>query len=137
MCGLGSPRLSDSSSDSKSEELRRVRRALGRFARRAPLTSRAFGELHKATQRAGALDARTKELIALAIGVASKCEDCVVYHAADAKAAGATDEQIVEAVEVAVMMGGGPALLYASRVLEVLESAGTLAAAAPSRGKPP
>ena len=107
----------------KNEALRRVRRSLGKFARRAALTSNAFGALHEVTQRDGALDARTKELIALAIGVATRCEDCVVYHTADARAAGATDEQIVEAIEVAVMMGGGPALMYASRVLEEIEAA--------------
>ncbi|MFN7955569.1 MAG: carboxymuconolactone decarboxylase family protein [bacterium] len=121
--------MTDSTLEGKSEALRRVRRSLGKLARRAPATSRAFGELHKATQRAGALDSRTKELIALAIGVATKCEDCVVYHTADAKAAGATDEQIVEAVEVAVMMGGGTALMYASRVLDVLESSGAIGGA--------
>lgn len=106
----------------RNEALRRVRRALGRFQRRAARTSNAFTELHKVTQRDGALDARTKELIALAIGVATHCEDCVVYHTADARAAGATDEQIIEALEVAVMMGGGAAMMYASRVLEQIEA---------------
>ncbi|MBI2765892.1 MAG: carboxymuconolactone decarboxylase family protein [Chloroflexi bacterium] len=80
-----------------------------------------FARLHQSTMLDGSLSTVTKELMALAISVAVHCDGCIAYHVHDALAAGATREQVVEALDVAVLMGGGPAVVYASQALEALD----------------
>ena len=62
-----------------------------------------------------------KELIALAISIAIRCEDCIAYHVHDALHAGATHQEVLETIGVAVMMGGGPASMYGCRAYEALQ----------------
>ncbi|HTV46829.1 MAG TPA: carboxymuconolactone decarboxylase family protein [Phycisphaerae bacterium] len=81
-----------------------------------------FGGLHQAAMRAGALSVSQKELIALAIGLAVRCENCIYAHVKAALNAGATREQILEAAGVAVLMQGGPTYTYLPRVLEAFEA---------------
>ena len=89
---------------------------LHRDLRRAmPDVYAGFGELHRAAFAAGALDVRTKELIALAIGVVEGCDGCIASHAQAAAAAGATREQAAEAIGVTFLMKGGPATIYGPR----------------------
>lgn len=78
----------------------------------------AFAGLHKAAMSDGALDKKTKELIALAISVNMRCEGCVVSHARSAVRAEATDKEIAEAVGVSVLLGGGPAQVFGAKALE-------------------
>jgi len=80
-----------------------------------------FGEMHKAAVAEGALSSATKELIAMAIGISSRCEDCITLHVSAALRAGATAEQVHEAIGVAVLMGGGPASTYAIKARDALE----------------
>jgi AhpD family alkylhydroperoxidase len=80
-----------------------------------------FGKLHRASMADGALSTKHKELIAMAIGISSRCEGCVALHTYDALKAGASPEEVREAIGVAIMMGGGPAAVYASEALEALE----------------
>ncbi len=77
--------------------------------------------LHKAAGSDGALDAKTKELMALAIGIAVRCDGCIAFHVHDALEAGATEDEIVDTIGVAIMMGGGPAVVYGSAALEALK----------------
>ncbi len=84
-----------------------------------PMTG--FSRLHKKAVEDGALSARTKELMALAVSVAVRCEGCIAYHVHDAVAAGATRQELLETIGVAVMMGGGPALMYAAHALDAIE----------------
>jgi AhpD family alkylhydroperoxidase len=98
-------------------------RRMARMAEAAPAVMTGFRRLHGATQTRGALDPKVKELMALAIGIAVHCDGCITYHLHDALAAGATREEVVETVGVAVMMGGGPAVLYGSQALEALDGA--------------
>ncbi len=84
-----------------------------------PMTG--FARLHKKAVEDGALSARTKELMALAVGIAVHCEGCIAYHVHDALAAGATRQEMLETIGVAVMMGGGPALMYAAHALDAIE----------------
>jgi AhpD family alkylhydroperoxidase len=70
----------------------------------------------------GALTVLEKELIALAIGLAVRCENCVYAHVQAALNAGATREQVLEAAGVAVLMQGGPSYTYLSRVVEALDA---------------
>jgi AhpD family alkylhydroperoxidase len=81
-----------------------------------------FGSLHLAAMKAGSLTIAEKELIALAIGLSVRCENCIYAHIAAAKKAGATPEQILEAAGVAVLMQGGPTYTYLPRVLEALDA---------------
>jgi AhpD family alkylhydroperoxidase len=94
------------------EDLREPTRTL-RHA--VPDAWRAFGNLREATMAPGALDVRTKELLALAISVAKGCDGCIAYHAKGAAAAGATREEVAEALAVVLLMDGGPATAHAPR----------------------
>ena len=80
-----------------------------------------FARLHKKAVEEGALNAKTKELMALAIGIAVHCNGCIAYHVHDAVAAGATRAELLETIGVALMMGGGPASIYAAHALDAIE----------------
>jgi AhpD family alkylhydroperoxidase len=80
-----------------------------------------FGALHQAAMKPGTLTLAEKELIALAIGLAVRCENCIYAHIHAALSAGATREQILEAAGVAVLMQGGPTYTYLPRVTEALD----------------
>ena len=86
-----------------------------------PAPMEAFWGLHKSVTADGALDTKTKELIALAISVAAHCDDCIAHHVNDALEAGATREEISDALGVAILMGGGTSVVYASHAVEALE----------------
>jgi AhpD family alkylhydroperoxidase len=64
------------------------------------------------------LDTKTKELIALAIGVAVRCDDCIAFHAKAAVDQGATPDEIFETLGMAVYMGAGPSMMYAAHALD-------------------
>jgi AhpD family alkylhydroperoxidase len=89
----------------------------------SPETARAFGSLHLAMMKEGALPARDKELIALAIGLTQGCTECIFLHTEGARKAGATREQVMEAAGVAVMMQGGPAFVHLPAVIAALDHA--------------
>ena len=74
-----------------------------------------FAQLHKAAFAPGALDVRTKELIALAIGVVEGCDGCIASHGQAAARAGATRQEAAEAIGVTFLMKGGPATIYGPR----------------------
>jgi len=86
-----------------------------------PRTMRAFTGLHKQATSEGALDRKTKELIALGMALSINCGGCVAYHVKQALESGASREEILEAVGVAVMMGGGPAVVYGCEALAALD----------------
>ena len=86
-----------------------------------PGVMKAFWGLHKAAIATGALDTKTKELITLAISVATRCDDCIAHHTYDALEAGATKEEIADALGVAILMGGGTSVVYATHAVEALE----------------
>ena len=80
-----------------------------------------FLELEEKAFREGALNKKTKELMALSISIVTKCEPCMEWHLDQALKAGATDEEIYETIDVAIEMGGGPAAAYARFVLNAME----------------
>lgn len=89
---------------------------LHRDLRRAiPEVYKGFGELHKAAFTPGAIDAKTKELIALAIGVVEGCDGCIASHAQAAVRAGASRQEAAEAIGVTFLMHGGPATIHGPR----------------------
>jgi AhpD family alkylhydroperoxidase len=84
-------------------------------------TMMGFKSLTDAATRAGKLPPSLKELTAVAIAVATGCEDCIVYHSAAARKHGATREELVEMLAVAVEMSGGPGAVYAAKALECFD----------------
>jgi len=77
-----------------------------------------YKQLHGAALAAGALDAKTKELIAFAIAVSKRCDGCIAAHAHGAVLNGACPEEAAEAIGVAFLMNGGPATVYGARAFE-------------------
>jgi AhpD family alkylhydroperoxidase len=77
--------------------------------------------LHRQALADGALSRSHKELIALGIAIATHCENCIAYHVHDALHAGASRDEIVETIGVAVMMAGGPGAVYGAEALEALD----------------
>ena len=82
----------------------------------------AFLEMEKATFSDGALPKKAKELIAVGISVVIDCESCMQWHIEQAAKAGASMQEVLEAIEVAMEMGGGPATVSARFALEVMDS---------------
>jgi AhpD family alkylhydroperoxidase len=94
------------------EELRSPTRELRQAI---PDVWQAFGALHASVLRDGALPARIKELIALAIAVEKQCDGCIASHARAAAREGATANEVAETLGVSLFMGGGPASVYGPR----------------------
>jgi AhpD family alkylhydroperoxidase len=94
---------------------------LAQLGRELPGPLTGFARLHKKAVEEGVLSAKTKELMALAIGVAVRCDGCIAYHIHDAVKAGATRAELLETIGVAVLMGGGPASMYAAHALDAIE----------------
>ena len=69
----------------------------------------------------GVLSTKVKELVALGIAVCATCDYCIAIHVKKCYAAGATKEEMAEALGVAIMMGGGPALTYSAFAAKAIE----------------
>ncbi|UCG50515.1 MAG: carboxymuconolactone decarboxylase family protein [Candidatus Latescibacterota bacterium] len=82
---------------------------------------RAFLEMEKAAYSDGALSKKSKELIAVGVSVTIDCESCMQWHIEQAVGSGATKEEILEAIEVGMEMGGGPAVVSSRFALDVIE----------------
>jgi AhpD family alkylhydroperoxidase len=88
----------------------------------SPQTMGAYSEMVGAAGRDGALDAKTKELIALGISVAVRSESCVAYHMRNLVELGASRAEVEEAMGTAVYMGGGPAVMSAGETLRAFDA---------------
>jgi len=84
----------------------------------APEVMKAFASMAQAASAANALDRKTKELIALGIAVAVRCDDCIGFHVKAAFEQGASKEEVTETLGMAIYMGAGPSVMYASHALE-------------------
>lgn len=94
-----------------------------------PEVMKSFGSLGRAATSDGALTAKTKELMALALGVAARCDPCIGYHVQALVKLGASRQELDETLGVAVYMGGGPSLMYAANAIAAFdEFSGTAAA---------
>src|SRR4051795_2468325 len=80
-----------------------------------------YRKLHSAVFRSGALDLKTKELIALALAVSKECDGCIASHARGSARSGATAEEVAEALGVAIAMNGGPCTVYGPRAYAGLQ----------------
>jgi AhpD family alkylhydroperoxidase len=84
----------------------------------APEVMRAFANIAQSALAPKALDRKTKELIAVAISVAIRCDDCIGFHVKAARDQGASQEEVTEALAMAVYMGAGPSVMYAAHALD-------------------
>ena len=97
-------------------------KAAGRKLRAAiPGVYRGYGALHQAAMGDGALSAKTKELIALAIAVTRECDGCIAAHARSAHRRGVTAQEVAEAMGVAILMNGGPGTVWGPRAYAAFE----------------
>lgn len=87
----------------------------------APDAMKGFGALSMAATATRVLDTKTKELMALAIGIAVHCDGCVAYHTKMAHQHGATREELLETVALALYMGGGPAAVYGGDAIRAFD----------------
>ena len=87
----------------------------------SPEVMKAFSAMAAAATTPGALDGKTKELIALAIAVAIRCDGCVAFHAQAAVKHGASREELMETMGMALYMGAGPSLMYAAQAVEAYD----------------
>lgn len=97
-----------------------VKKSFGELGKAHPKMLQAYGALEQAAA-AEALDAKTRELIAIAVAITTRCESCISVHAAAAKA-GATDSEIAGALATAITLNAGAAYTYALRALEAVET---------------
>lgn len=93
----------------------------GALFKAAPGTMKAFRALMEEASKPGALDAKTKELMALGIAIAARCEGCIVFHARAVHKKGASRAEVVDTIAVAIEMGGGPSTVYGAEALEAFD----------------
>ena len=104
-----------------SEICQEISTNLRKLRKDIPDTLQAFSVLAQAATKDGALDKKTKELIALALGVAAHCEGCIGFHSQALVKLGATRQEVEETLGMAVYMGGGPSLMYAADAIAAFE----------------
>ncbi len=102
--------------------LNSLNQQLGALRKESPDVMAGFAALGKAAMAAGQIDAKHKELIALAIGITQRCSGCIGFHVKKLHALGCTRAELEEMLGVCVYMGGGPALMYAAEALAAYES---------------
>jgi AhpD family alkylhydroperoxidase len=107
-----------------------VNESSAELTRSHPSAMKGFKALGAAAYADGALTRKTKELIALALSIASRCDGCVAYHARRVSELGVEREQVIETIGVAIQMGGGPSMVYGGEAIRAFDSfrATTLAA---------
>jgi AhpD family alkylhydroperoxidase len=104
-----------------SKKYNDLSKLMSELGSKIPETMEGFNSLHSASVSDGELSAKTKELIALGIAIAVRCDGCIAFHVHDALKAGATSQEVLETIGVTVLMGGGPAVVYGCEAMEALE----------------
>ena len=104
-----------------ADQLKTVKSNMGLLGAASPQTMRAFGGLVTAATTEGELDKSTKELMAIAISICIRCEGCIAYHVHNAVSLGASRKEVVETINIAIEMGGGPSTVYGAKVLEAFD----------------
>ena len=95
---------------------------IGEIGKLSPDTLKGYQTLSGAGEKTGHLDAKTRELISLAVAVTTRCDGCITVHTGEALKHGATREEIAEALGVAVAMNAGAALVYSARVMDAVNA---------------
>jgi AhpD family alkylhydroperoxidase len=95
---------------------------IGDIAKLSPDTVKGYQTLSGAGEKTGHLDAKTRELISLAVAVTTRCDGCITVHVGEALKHGATREEIAEALGVAIAMNAGAALVYSARAMDAVSA---------------
>lgn len=95
---------------------------LGELGQLTPDTMAGYQQLSAAGKKTEHLDAKTRELIAIAVAVTTRCDGCIAFHTKAAAKAGATREEVAEALGVAVALNAGAAMVYSARALDALDT---------------
>jgi AhpD family alkylhydroperoxidase len=95
---------------------------VGNLAKLSPDTVRGYGTLSGAGEKTGKLDPKTRELISLAVAVSLRCDGCITVHADAARKLGVTQEELAEALGVAVAMNAGATIIYSTRTLDAFQA---------------
>ncbi len=95
--------------------------SLSKLRKEIPDVMNSFAGLAQSASKEGALDKKTKELIALALGVAARCDGCIGFHVQALVKLGVSREEFLEVLSMAIYMGGGPSLMYAADALSAFE----------------
>jgi AhpD family alkylhydroperoxidase len=103
------------------EYLDRLKVMTGKLSKELPGPLSGYIKLHKGVMTQGALSRKAKELIALALSITARCEGCIAFHVHDALGAGAARQEILEKIGVAILMGGGPSMVYGLEALDALD----------------
>lgn len=96
---------------------------VGELQKLSPDTVKGYLTVSGAGRKTAHMDERTRQLISLAVAVTTRCDGCISIHSAEALKAGATREELAEALSVAVAMNAGAALVYSTRALEAFDAA--------------
>jgi len=112
------------------DRTREISSTLAPFRRDQSGVMHGFNQLSQSALEAGAVSAKTKELMALALGVAAHCDGCIGFHAKALVALGASRAEVEETLAVAIYMGGGPSLMYSADALTAFDQFQQLAAQA-------
>lgn len=104
-----------------NDVLEEVNGSLKILSEKYPRQMGAFGSFMRSAEKEGALSHKNKELISIALSIATHCKWCIAYHVKNALSAGATEDEIMETCFVAALMGGGPSLMYAQLVVKALD----------------
>lgn len=94
---------------------------LAQLGQQLPGPMSGFARLHRKAVEDGALPGKVKEMMALAISIVVGCDGCIAYHVHDAVEAGATRQELLETIGIALLMGGGPGSIYAAHALDAIE----------------
>lgn len=103
------------------EFLKHAKENTSRLQKQTKAVGADYFKMHTDAMKDGALSQKEKELMALSIAISTRCEGCIVSHLAEAKASGASVQEVVETVNIAIMMSGGPAIVYGGIALEAAE----------------
>lgn len=99
-----------------------INASLAPFRKAQPDAMTGFGQLARASMTDGAISAKNKELIALAIGITQRCSGCIGFHVKALHKLGCSRAELEEMLAVCVYMGGGPALMYAAEAIKAWET---------------
>lgn len=95
--------------------------SIAKLRKEIPDVMTGFSAMSQAATKEGALDKKTKELIALALGVAARCDGCIGFHVQTLIKLGVKREELMETLGMAIYMGGGPSLMYAAEAVSAFE----------------
>jgi len=104
------------------QRLKIAKTRIGALSKASPDVMSGIAKINRATKMEKSFSVAQKELIATALSIVLGCEDCILYHVDNAIRHGADESALIEALEVAIELGGGPAVMHAGKALEVFQT---------------